>query len=335
MEDEIAETFARMIEASCPPATIRAIESGEQDPHELWSTLEESGFLHALVPEDAGGVGLELADATGLLMLAGRHTLPLPVAETIVLRGILATRGVDIPAGSMTFAGPARRVGDAIVCQTVPCGQTADLAAVELDGQVRILPLADHRVPTVQALAEECGARWDAARFDSATNVPFDAEVPLRNAQAAVHAMQLAGALEAVLERTVAYAGERVQFGKAISKFQAIQHQLAVMAEHVLASRMAAVLAGKSGLSDSLRIAIAKARCGIAAVEVSNLAHSIHGAIGFTEEYDLQLLTRRLHLWRQIAGSELAWQEEIGRMALAAGNGPVLDLLRKASEPAQ
>ena len=81
------------------------------------------------------------------------------------------------------------------------------------------------------------------------------------------------------------------------------------MSEHVFAARMAAQL-GCSGaglaadrLPDRLRVATAKARCSEAALVVSELAHAIHGAIGFTAEYDLQLYTRRLHAWRQAAGT--------------------------------
>ena len=147
----------------------------------------------------------------------------------------------------------------------------------------------------------------------------------------------MAGALKAVFDRTLQYANERQQFGRPIGKFQAIQHQLAVMSEHVFAARMAAQLgcsAGHDGMGvvpDRLRVATAKARCSEAALVVSELAHAIHGAIGFTEEYDLQLFTRRLHAWRQTAGSEAYWYGVAGE-ALLHHQGMTLDIVRRITD---
>lgn len=171
--------------------------------------------------------------------------------------------------------------------------------------------------------------RWDAAQVAAAPIVALDAAIDVRTLQACVVAPQMAGALGSVLERTLQYANERQQFGRPIGKFQAIQHQLAVMSEHVCAARMAAQLGchAQGAVPDRLRVAVAKVRCSEAALAVAELAHAVHGAIGFTEEYDLQLYTRRLHAWRQTAGSEAYWHDVAGE-ALFAHHGPTLDLVR-------
>ena len=78
-------------------------------------------------------------------------------------------------------------------------------------------------------------------------------------------------------------------------------------------------------------VATAKARCSEAALVVSELAHAIHGAIGFTEEYDLQLFTRRLHAWRQTAGSEAYWYGVAGE-ALLHHQGMTLDIVRRITD---
>jgi len=163
--------------------------------------------------------------------------------------------------------------------------------------------------------------------------VAVDAALDVRTLQAAVVAAQMAGALKAVFDRTLQYANERQQFGRPIGKFQAIQHQLAVMSEHVFAARMAAQLgcSGAGVIPDRLRVATAKARCSEAALVVSELAHAIHGAIGFTAEYDLQLFTRRLHAWRQTAGSEAYWHGVAGE-ALLAHHGLTLDIVRRITD---
>jgi alkylation response protein AidB-like acyl-CoA dehydrogenase len=148
-------------------------------------------------------------------------------------------------------------------------------------------------------------------------------------------AAQMAGAMQRVLEMTLQFANDRQQFGRPLGKFQAIQHQLAVTAEQVLAARMAAQI-GCSAVGHhpgQMNAAIAKARASEAAVDVAALAHSIHGAIGFTADYDLQLFTRRLHAWRLQAGSESYWQEVLGQAVLNSAQGEpgqphTLDILR-------
>ena len=147
---------------------------------------------------------------------------------------------------------------------------------------------------------------------------------------ACLMAAQMAGALQRVMEMTLQYANDRQQFGRAIGKFQAIQHQLAVMAEQVMAARMAAQLGCQAtGLHPvRVNVAVAKARANEAAVEVAALAHSIFGAIGFTAEHDLQLYTRRLHAWRQAAGTESYWHEVLGRAVLQSPHGMSVDVLK-------
>ncbi len=144
-------------------------------------------------------------------------------------------------------------------------------------------------------------------------------------------AAQMAGAMQRVLEMTLQFANDRQQFGRPLGKFQAIQHQLAVMAEQVLAARMAAQIG--CSVPATMNAAIAKARASEAAVEVVALAHSIHGAMGFTADHDLQLFTRRLHAWRLQSGSESYWHEVLGQAVLNSpfgetGQPHTLDILR-------
>lgn len=159
-----------------------------------------------------------------------------------------------------------------------------------------------------------------------------------RNLQASLIAAQMAGALQAVLAMTLQYANDRQQFGRPIGKFQAIQHQLAVMAEQAMAAGMAAQLGCSRTLPllplapEPLNAAVAKARASEAAVEVAALAHSIFGAIGFTAEHDLQLYTRRLHQWRQEGGSESHWHDQLGAHLVLQHAGTALDALRHLTD---
>jgi acyl-CoA dehydrogenase len=143
----------------------------------------------------------------------------------------------------------------------------------------------------------------------------------------------MSGALMGVFDQSLEHANQRQQFGKPIGKFQVLQHNLSLMAEQVFAAHMAARLAcqGQWPCVDRFRVAVAKIRTSRAAQEVAALAHGLHGAMGFTSEFDLQLRTRRLHAWRQCAGSESHWQQVLGQ-AVLSHDGPSLDILRKLSD---
>ena len=148
------------------------------------------------------------------------------------------------------------------------------------------------------------------------------AELPLRAALSRV--VLAAGAGQAVLELVLRHVQEREQFGRPIAKFQAVQQQLAVMAGQVAAAGAAAdagieALAHDDPAMEAFLIAVAKTRVGDAATLASEIAHQVHGAIGFTKEYSLQLSTRRLWSWRDEFGGDTEWAARVGAFVCARG----------------
>ena len=266
------------------------------------------------MPESAGGAGLMLSDVYPVLELCGAFAVPLPLGETMLARGLMAQAGVSAPAGSVVFGTGQHAADGRLRCAQVRSGAKADWVLVSSADTCRLLP----------AFAQSV--------WDSAQTVPGAHD--LVTLQAALYAAQLAGALMAVFSRTLQYANDRQQFGKPIGKFQAIQHQLSVMSEHAFAARMAAQLGLRTegAVPDRLRVAMAKARTSEAALEVAGLSHSIHGAIGFTREFDLQLYTRRLHAWRQAAGSESYWHDVLGQALLDSPEPLSLELSRTLTD---
>ena len=231
----------------------------------------------------------------------------------------LAHEGIATPEGAIAIAAQIHHAADgAIACPDTPFGAVADWVAVGSADGWCLVPVAgtDRRSSGIHG-SLRADLRWTAAPPES---IRVPGAVAWREAGAAITAAQLAGAMERVLHLTVAFANERVQFGKSIGKFQAIQHQLAVMAEHVTAAHMAAEIgcAGDGPLPDPLRAALAKARTSEAAVIAANTAHAVHGAIGITAELDLQLYTRRLHEGRADFGGETHWNRILGRALLAS-----------------
>jgi acyl-CoA dehydrogenase len=331
MDDLFSGALRQLLEGRCTPQAVRQIEGGAP-AQPLWQAIEESGFADALVPEAQGGAGLGLPQAFPLLQLCGAFALPVPLPETMLARALFAQAGLAPPKGAIALAEEITQgTGGVIRCEGVRHGRTADAVLLAHGGQCRLLPTA---AATREAAVFPLDAtlQWPATAWAQAT--PLPGEHDLRTLHAVLAAAQLAGALMAVCERTLQYANERVQFGRPIGKFQAIQHQLAVIAEHAFAARMAAQIGCQcEGLApEPLRAAIAKARTSEAAVEVAALAHSIHGAIGFTVALALQLLTRRLHLWRQTAGAETYWHGVAGAALLDAPAGLALDTLRAATD---
>lgn len=322
------EAFEEILRRRCTPGEVRAIEAGG-DPAPLWSAIAESGFLELMASEEAGGAGLDLAGVLPILTALGAHAAPLPVGQAMALRALLPARE-SVPEGVPTFAPALVRQPDgSLLAPRVPYGALADIVLGEWGGALVLLdartaerrPCGIHRDATADLL-------WPEAEGGRVLPGAASAE-DFRAWGAALHAALLAGAMGRSFDLTLQYGNERSQFGRSIGKFQAIQHQLSVMAEHVAAARMAAAGAFPAGRAtpDLLSAAIAKARTSEAVTEAAAIAHAVHGAIGVTEEYDLQLLTRRLHAWRMAHGSEDHWHRLIGERVLAEAAAVPLHLL--------
>ena len=330
MDDLFSDALRQLLADQCTLQTVREIESG-QSAEPLWSALQASGFADALLGEEQGGAGLALFDVFALIELCGAHAVPLPLAETMLARSLLARAGLEPPPGSITFGLDATSADGAIRCKLVSCGRVANWVLLAHGDVCLLLPVAGAAMtPAVFALDAELP--WNAAAVSAGVRLAGGHD--LRTLQACVCAAQLSGALMSVFTRTLQFANERSQFGRPIGKFQAIQHQLSVISEHTFAARMAAQIGchADGGTPERLRVAVAKARTSEAALEVAALSHSIHGAIGFTEEFDLQLFTRRLHAWRQSAGSESYWHTVLGEELVDRRDGLALDLVRATSD---
>ena len=308
--NEFLEPFERMLETLSTPAAVRAAEAGES-VDALWRGLAESGFLDALVTEERGGAGLALADVGPLWLALGRHAVPMPVGETMIARALLP----DAPEGPIALA--VARPGVEIV---VPCGRTATHVLLEMDGVLHLVEAAGEPTGLFGSLAARM--RWDAAPGRGLNVAPPAGG--LRVLGAILRAALIAGAADRLTAMTAAYAGERVQFGKPIGRQQALQQQMAVMAEDMVACRIAAQLGCAEGLPPSLvAAATAKSVASAAAGRIAATAHAVHGAIGISEEYDLQLYTRRLHEWRLADGGESYWNRLLGAARLRDPQGSV------------
>ena len=252
---------------------------------ELWQVVERAGLTEGATTAELGEV----------VRVAAQYAAPIPLGEDALARLILARAGLEAPAGPLTvaefFDGQAERV---------PFARCAvGIVAVGLEG-IALLEPGDCRITQGQNLAGE--------PRDTVVPPPFEPVPPgviLRPWGALLRSMQIAGALERVLQLTVRHAGDRRQFGQPLRRFQAIGHQLAELAGETAAARAAADAAAED--PQLWKIAAAKVRCGEAAGRAATIAHQVHGAVGFTDEHILHLFTLRLWSWRDEFGTEEEW----------------------------
>ncbi|MFT3977693.1 MAG: acyl-CoA dehydrogenase family protein [Sphingomonas bacterium] len=283
----------------------------EARPADLWAALEEQGVPLALVPEDAGGFGLDPRDGLELIRLFGRHAVPLPLGDTMMANAVLAEAGLPLAEGQAALvpAGHADRVAWGRTCRTFVVETPQGVARIDAGFAVE------------REGGNLAGQPRDAMRFPVADAVPIAGSLLERGAM--VRALQCAGALERVLELTVAHTSERIQFGRPLAKFQAIQQELAKLAGETAAASAAADLAMDAFLADpadaSFAIAAARVRIGEAVGRANGIAHQLHGAIGFTAEHNLHLFTTSLWAWRDEFGGAAHWARLLGDRALAAG----------------
>jgi acyl-CoA dehydrogenase len=302
----LIETAEKIFADHTDKAALDAAETG-QFPEELWQILVANGLHEMALPHS----GIALADVFAVFKVAGRFALPLPFPELVLSN---RWRGASDGLVSVGLLQEPAAIA-------VPWGRRAD--RVLAVGSDSLHELSADSVVAGNNIAGEPRDRVSGRKLRTLTC----AEDPLA-LLALARVLQMAGGLERTLELSLRYATEREQFGRPIAGFQAIQHNLAIMAaETAAAIRSADAAASALDTADQYRlpleIAAAKARVGEACGVVAELAHQVHGAMGFTYEHELHHVTRRLWAWRDEFGGESYWQQRLGN-ALAAAGGDAL-----------
>jgi len=312
----ITDSLSALLEQKCTPSLLREYESSFLT-QELWVEFEALGFTDLLLPEKNGGAELDLADLFELIFLFGKHLLPVPLADTIVARALLQKAGKPLPAGAIVLASVVSR--EQAATAPVMYAAAAQYALVEQEQKAALVKLeASQLQPCGVDRSLTASIPVQAFKFEGSPAFTVSFEV----ITAALRAAEMAGMVARVLELTVEYVNERSQFGKKIGRFQAIQQQIAVLAEEAAAARMAAKMAFSAEDFQMISAATAKMRVGNAAKTAASIAHAAHGAMGFSEEYDLQLYSRRLIEARLGYGSDSYWAKKLGAARMKnAGQG--------------
>ncbi|MEM8923234.1 MAG: acyl-CoA dehydrogenase family protein [Actinomycetota bacterium] len=337
-----------------------AEEAGWSDA--VWSAVADAGFAWIGLPADAGGSGGSIADACEVLRIAAAHAAPVPLAETSMLGGWLLTlAGLELPSGAVTVVPGV--AGDTLAATTssgglrlsgaaarVPWAAASDQIVVLIgdrpetssgeglgapEPMVAVLPPSAVRI---EPLGNVAGEPRETVHFDDVSPttvaaVPAGTRAELRLRAALARASQIAGACAAMSALTVAYTDERQQFGRPISRFQAVQQHLVWGAQDAAITTMAAQMAahaacGPDGVPGAaFQIAAARTIADDAAASATRWAHQAHGAMGMTQEYALHHLSRRLWAWRREFGAPGEWPGAVGRAAAEVGADGLFPLI--------
>jgi alkylation response protein AidB-like acyl-CoA dehydrogenase len=342
----LAEAVFEQATAGAAGLGRHSVPRGAADPLStgLLGPLRDAGFLGVSVSEDLGGSGGSLNDALNVVRGAAYAGVSTPVIEGPVLAGwLLRLSRLAFPwadglavlaAGDVKLTDTSRGPVLTGTLDSVAWARSARMLVVpvERDGELFVATVAAGSLGPLPGAANTAGE--PAAREVRLDGVPVTELAPAGLAfGAAAEALSLRGALaravamtaalQRVAELTIGYAGQRVQFGQPIARFQAVQAHLAALASQ--AQRAAVVVdaaAAALGDQDDPRldptlIAAARTLAGDAAIFGARTAHQVHGAIGVTMEYPLQRFTRRLWEWEAADGTAARWAGRLGEEATA------------------
>jgi alkylation response protein AidB-like acyl-CoA dehydrogenase len=304
-DDQLAlrDGARELLDGLASPERVRAhTASGAAFDAALWRAMVEQGWLGIELPETRGGLGLGAVEVAVLCEELGAHAAPAPFAPAVLALDAFAAAGDDAWVERLA-------AGDAVACVAwdphapVPYAPSADVAVVCTADAVYALELAgpDDRPRREPAMDLTCELGWLAFDRDRARELGgADACRRLYDRGATFAAADLLGGSARALDLAVAYAKDRVQFGRPIGSFQAVKHRCADMLVDVEGMRSSLYWAAwciSAGDPDaSVAASTAKVWCSDASKRVMASALQVHGGIGFTWEHDLHFFMKRAQL---------------------------------------
>jgi alkylation response protein AidB-like acyl-CoA dehydrogenase len=265
-QEDFAQTLDKLLSGADTVSAARAWADGNSAPGlEVWRRLAELGVTGLLVPEEAGGMDATPVELAVALESLGRHAVPGPWVE------------------SVAFLPSIERVVTVAAPPHTPYALDADVADA-------VFLLGDDGLR--EASVGELVRSVDPTRrlFAVTPGEPTEVEAPAGAFDLAVLATsaQLLGCGERLLADTVEYARQRRQFGREIGSYQAVKHALADV--RIALDFARPLVLGAAVLGWGARdVSAAKVAAGDAAYLASRVALQVHGAIGYTREYDLSL----------------------------------------------
>ena len=297
----------------------------------LWNDIEEQGLSRIIVKERFNGSGLPFSFILPLIKMSNNFGTPLPFSETILSNYLLSESDINPPNGIVTFATDGVDIN---ITNNKISGNLRSIPFLNLTNKIILITeiknikniillhnTSEKLKPKKNFLAEP---RFDLQikNCEIIDIKPLNSKIDFNHLGALMRSAQMIGSMEKALDLSIDYCSQRKQFGRTLSKFQAIQHQISEMAVELSASSAALSAVGNIDETNNniQDIAILKIRAGIAAGKIIAISHQVHGAIGFTQEYELAYFTRNLNSWRNDFGNENFWETLLGKKFLENSN---------------
>ncbi|WP_210587447.1 acyl-CoA dehydrogenase family protein [Streptomyces sp. GESEQ-35] len=288
-----AASLDALLTAADTPSVVRDWSRGDHGSgRALWRRIAEAGVFALAVPEEYDGLGPRPVELAVAFVELGRHAVPGPLVETV-------TAAVLLDKTERLLSPLASGETMATVAYDSPYALDGDAATTRLALTPDGLHLAPGHGPVRPSLDPARRLTPLTPGGELLTPTP-PVEQALAWARLAVAAQALGVGL-ALLDKTVAYVRQRTQFGAPIGSFQAVKHRLA---DAKIALEFARpLLFGAALTMDTADIAAAKVTACEAAYTTARTALQLHGAIGYTAEYDLSLWLTKARALRTAWGT--------------------------------
>ncbi len=346
----LQSSVAGYLASACPLDRVRQVaEAGESMAPELRQGLTDLGVYGITVPEAFGGVELGYLEAALVAEALGGVAAPVPFIGAVMAPAAIMAAGSDVQrehwlpriacgeviAGVGVTEQIARRDSDGVAYADGKLSGRAMFVLDGMDADVLLVGAGNGRLCLVEA--EAAGVTRTRLKTIDRTRglarVDFDAApadlLPGSdgNDQALRHMIDIGrimlaadtlGAAQTLLDKAIAYAGERRQFGRVIGSFQAVKHMCAEMAAELEPCRSLVWYAAhsvKAVPEDTPLVAChAKAHLSEVGRFVARTSTEVHGGMGMTDLLGNHYWFKRVGLDRQLLGAPEQVREEAARV---------------------
>ena len=349
-QKSLEENIHRFLEDNASLDVIKAVANGESDKaQQVHQGIIDLGLSGLVVPEEYGGLELNMLFATVVASALGSGTAPVPYAGSYVMAPIAINLGGDEQQKSNWL--PKIAGGECVIGVGLSeyVGAREDSGIEFSNGKLsgRCLFLIDGKDADAYLLADKSGQLFLVDSSSSGITVTelttvdktrtsielvldkVDAEIlpnssnkevieKVLDAGRLMLAADTVGAAQVMLDKSVAYSLERKQFGRLIGSFQAVKHMCAEMAAELEPCHSMIWHAAhcQDNVPEEARLMACQTKAHVSEVgkQISKTATEVHGGMGFTDELGLHYWFKRIGLNRQLLGSPELIREEAGKL---------------------
>ena len=316
----IEETSEKILKDHSTKEQRERFEEGEW-ADSLWKVVQESGLTLLGINEDQGGVGGDYEDIFAILRIMGKYAAPIPLAEVIYANHFLARHEGEVEDKLRVV----HFLEDSSILKltNIPFGRyIEEVIVISRTGEETSYSIVNVSNCQIDPIDNIAGEPRDCIFITSLgeskkQNLSFENELEeYTNFLALSRVALMTGAMETILALSVFHSKERQQFGRPLHKFQAVQQHLTTIAGEtaVAMATLASVSLAYHSDNPKEQIAMAKIALSTNSNTVTKAAHQVHAAIGTTYEHELHHFTRRLWAWREEAGNETYWADQLASL---------------------